>query len=62
MIEVKHDGGLDWSSSSGSGENYFGYILKVDAIKFAGQLGCGKKGVEKNLRVSGLSYSNIKFH
>lgn len=43
MIEVKHDGGLDWRSSDGSGEKYFGYILKVDPIKFAGQLGCGVK-------------------
>lgn len=43
MIEVKDDAGLDQDSSDGSSQNYFGsgYILKVDLIKFVGQLGCG---------------------
>ena len=41
MIGGKDDAGFD--NGSGGSENYFGsgYILKIDPIKFAGQLGCG---------------------
>lgn len=44
MILVK-DGGLDQRGSNERSENSFGsvFILKVDSIRFAGQLGCGMK-------------------